>query len=73
MEPRFTPETNTTIVAALLHYGLTCYDGRLCIEALREMGMEASADALRLALSNRIYSAPGVRDWQAEERRTSEG
>lgn len=59
--------TDATVMAALLHYGLSCYDGRHCIEALRDLGMDSAADALEAALANRIYTAPGVRDWAAEE------
>lgn len=58
--------THSTVMAALLHYGLTCYDGRHCIVALDDLGMHDAARALDVALSGRIYTAPGVRDWAAE-------
>lgn len=63
--------TEATVMAALLNYGLTCYDGRHCIEALRDLGMDAAADSLAAALSDRIYGAPGVRDWAAEEKKVA--
>jgi hypothetical protein len=58
--------TDTTVIAALVHYGLSCYDGRHCIEALRDLGHDQAADVLKTALSGRVYSAPGVRAWEAE-------
>jgi len=58
-----------TTICALMHYGLHCYDGRECIEALEEIGATEAAEVLRHALSRRIYNAPGVRDWAAEEER----
>lgn len=61
--------TDSTVIAALVHYGLTCYDGRHCIEALRDLGHDKPADVLAEALSARIYSAPGVRDWAREDSR----
>jgi len=60
------------VLAALLHYGLICYDGRRCIGALRQLGMTAGADALDKALGQRIYKGVGVRDWLAEETREEE-
>lgn len=59
--------TKATVTAALLHYGLTSYDGRHCVDALVDLNMDSAAAALEVALSERIYKAPGVRDWQAEE------
>lgn len=59
--------THTTVMAALLHYGLSCYDHRHCIDALYDMGMPAAALTLDSALRHRVYKDVGVRDWDAEE------
>ena len=68
-----TPDTEAEIIAALVHYGLSAYDGRQCAEALRELGFEPAAETLDAALAQRIYSAPGVREWGREEARRRAG
>lgn len=60
------PLISSTIMAALLHYGLSCYDGRLCVQALKKLGEERAAEALDRAFTHRVYSSPGVREWGAE-------
>jgi hypothetical protein len=47
------PMVETTIIAALVHYGLACADGSHCVDALRDLGYDRSADVLRDALDAR--------------------
>jgi hypothetical protein len=62
-----TEKTKATVIAALVHYGLSAYDGRRCVQALREVGGVEAAGVLEQALKHRVYIRPGVRHWKAEE------
>jgi len=45
--------TETTLVSALLYYGLACADGTHCVDALRKIGHDKAADVLADALAER--------------------
>lgn len=45
--------TETTIIAALVHYGLACYDGSHCVAALRAIGQDGAANVLQERLEER--------------------
>lgn len=46
-----TTYVDSTVIAALTHYGLSCCDGRHCVEALRHLGHDKAADVLATALN----------------------
>lgn len=45
--------TETTLISALLYYGLACADGTHCVDALRKIGHDKAADVLADALAER--------------------